>query len=493
MNANLYALLRSGFAGDLDHHFLESPGRKPWTFGEVDDTSAAMAGVLRAEGVGTGDRLVVQVSKSIEAVALYLAALRVGAVYVPLNPAYTMAEVEVFVDDADPALFVRDADLPAPGSHPNLAMDELIDSSATAEPDRLVATRLADDIAAMLYTSGTTGRSKGAMLTHANLASNALTLHAIWRFEPGDVLLHVLPIHHVHGLFVALHPAMLNASRVVFLDRFDVDETIARLPDATVMMGVPTHYARLLADSRLDADATSGMRLFTSGSAPMPAELHREFADRTGHRVLERYGMTEAGMITSNPYEGDRIAGTVGFALPGVSVRVCDHDGHPVPPDTVGVVEVKGPNLFAGYWRLPELTETEHRPDGFFVTGDVGSLDDEGRLTLEGRTSDMIISGGLNVYPREVEAVIDAQAGVVESAVIGATDPDLGEVPVAVVVTEAGFAAGALVDALTAGLARYKRPRRLVEVDSLPRNAMGKVQKSVLRDRHGGHPGHRTQ
>lgn len=493
MNANLYTLLRAGYAAALEQDFLvESDGRST-TFGEIDELAARMATVLSELGVGPGDRIVVQVSKSVEAVALYLATLRSGAIYVPLNPAYVEAEVAFFLSDAEPSLFVHDSTLPVPGSCRHESIDRFVDDAATAALDPTVATRLADDLAAMLYTSGTTGRPKGAMLTHANLASNALTLHRLWGFEPGDVLLHVLPIFHVHGLFVALHTALLNASRVVFLERFDIDRVLAHLPEATVMMGVPTHYSRLLADPRFESATCSNMRLFTSGSAPMTAEVHRVFAERTGHTILERYGMTEAGMITSNPYQGGRIAGTVGMALPGVSVRVCDEAGVPVPPGENGVVEVRGPNLFSGYWRLPERTEAEHRSDGYFITGDIGVLDADGRLTLEGRSSDMIISGGLNVYPKEIEAVIDGIDGVLESAVIGVAHADLGEAPVALLVTDVRYDASEAAAAVSDRLARFKRPRRLIEIESLPRNSMGKVQKSDLRARYRNALGPSTQ
>jgi len=344
-----------------------------------------------------------------------------------------------------------------------------------------VETRLADDLAAMVYTSGTTGRSKGAMLTHANLTSNALTLHAIWRFTPGDVLLHVLPIYHVHGLFVALHTAMLNASTVLFSTKFDLDETIGRLPEATVMMGVPTHYIRLLDDPRFTTELCANMRLFTSGSAPMTEAVHESFTERTGHHILERYGMSECGMITSNPYEGDRIPGTVGYPLPAVRVRVVA-DGAPCQPGEVGVVQVQGPNVFAGYWKLPEKTEEEH--DGeWFITGDVGSVDDEGRLSLEGRAGDMIISGGLNIYPREIELVLDACDGVKESAVVGLPDDEFGERVVAFVVPSGENAPDpeALVKHLRKSVASFKLPKSFEFLHELPRNSMGKIQKAALR------------
>ena len=402
--------------------------------------------------------------------AIYLACLRTGAIFVPLNTAYTKAEVDFFTADAEPALIIDGSTL-----------TDFTEAADQAEPWLRCEARLADDIAAIVYTSGTTGRSKGAMLTHANLTSNALTLHAIWRFSPGDVLLHVLPIFHVHGLFVALHTAILNASTVLFESRFDVERALALMSEATVMMGVPTHYIRLLADDRLTPERCNNMRLFTSGSAPMTAGLHAEFTERTGHQILERYGMSEAGMITSNPYDGERIPGTVGFQLPAVSLRIV-RDGSECGPGEVGVVQVRGPNVFAGYWRLPERTAEEYDSD-WFITGDVGHLDIEGRLTLEGRSSDMIISGGLNIYPKEIELILDAVEGVAETAVVGVPDDDLGEQVVAFVVASEGKSVDleAILDHARNELAGFKIPKQLELIDALPRNSMGKVQKSLLR------------
>lgn len=482
VNGNLYELLRERFSIDVDRTFLSQPGQSPLTYRDIELRSARFAAALVERGITPGERLMVQVPKSTDAVALYLACLRVGAVYVPLNPDSAPAEVEFLIDDARPRLFVY-SDEPPASAAPTVDAAVLAAQVESAIPLDPIVPRAADDLAAVLYTSGTTGRSKGAMLTHANLASNALTLHAIWRFEPDDVLLHTLPIFHVHGLFVALHTAMLNASEVVFLDRFTVDEVIEQLPRVTVMMGVPTHYNRLLADDRLDADVCRTIRLFTSGSAPMTETVHAAFSARTGHRILERYGMTETGMITSNPYDGDRVAGTVGFALPGVEVRVRNSDGAPCAPGETGIVQVRGPNVFAGYWQLPERSEAAFHGDGFFVTGDVGVLDATGRLALVGRVSDMIISGGLNVYPREIERVIDTIDGVIESAVVGVPDSDLGEIAVAVVATDASSSlTGDAIDSVVAGaVARFKRPHRYVFVDALPRNSMGKVEKAALR------------
>ena len=408
------------------------------------------------------------------AVALYLGVLRLGAVYVPLNPAYTPAEVEWFVADAEPAAVVRDAETLAGGL-------------AEARPFDGVAACGADDFAALVYTSGTTGRPKGALLTHGNLATNALTLNEAWAFQPTDMLLHALPIFHVHGLMVALHTAMLSSCEVIFLERFDAAEVLARLPAATVMMGVPTHYSRLMALDAFDATACSRIRLLVSGSAPMTAELQRAVAERTGCEVLERYGMSEALMITSNPYDGPRVAGTVGFALPNIDVRVCGDSGKPVDGEP-GMVQVRGPNVGPGYWRRPDATEESRTADGWLITGDVGRLDTDGRLTLEGRASDLIISGGLNVYPAEIEQALDAHPAVVESAVVGLEHRDLGEAVAAFVVAGPGTGGGqelaaGLADRM-ADLARFKHPKRYVFVEHLPRNSMGKVLKAELRSRH---------
>ena len=470
-----FGLLRRRFDPALDRPFLRVPGGPTFTYRDMDERSARAAGWLRNQGVSTGDRVVVQLPKSIDAVALYLGILRLGAVHVPLNTAYTPAEVDWFVADAEPATVVQDAGSLAYGLDRSQPLGGLVERSS-------------EDLAVLVYTSGTTGRPKGAMLTHGNLASNALTLTRFWAFQPHDVLLHALPIFHVHGLMVALHTAMLSACEVIFLERFDAGEALASLPDATVMMGVPTHYSRLMALEGFDATACTRVRLLISGSAPMTAELHRAVARRTGCRVLERYGMSEALMITSNPYDGAREAGTVGFALPGVDVRVCGDDGAEVV-GRAGMVQVKGPNVGPGYWRRPDATSESRTTDGWFITGDVGRLDSGGRLTLEGRATDMIISGGLNVYPVEVEQVLDAHPAVAESAVVGLSHPDLGEAVTAFVVPEAGTGSAGgelesqLVGTLT-GMARFKHPRRFVTVEQLPRNAMGKVLKAELRARH---------
>ncbi|MCP5056751.1 MAG: AMP-binding protein [bacterium] len=488
---NLYDLLRSRFEGDSERPFLAVPGAEPRSYAALDSRSSAFAGALIESGLEPGDRVVVQVDKCPDAVALYLACLRVGAVYVPLNVAYTPEEVRYYLADATPRVVVT-----APGSEPELDAWLTLDTEGHGSLPELAAGRShtgvlprdSNDIAAMLYTSGTTGRPKGALLTHGNLASNALSLNSLWGFGSKDVLLHALPVFHVHGLFVALHCAMLSAARVLFLPRFDPGAIRRGMREATVMMGVPTFYSRLLADPDFGRADCANMRLFISGSAPLSETVFRAFTERTGHTILERYGMTEAGMITSNPLEGDRKPGTVGFALPEVDVRVVDEAGGTLGPGDVGAVEARGPNLFAGYWQMEDKTREAFRADGWFRTGDVGSLDAEGRLQLAGRASDMIISGGLNIYPKEIELCLDEAPGIGESAVVGLPDSDFGEQVAAFVVPLPGITLeGADVYRAVEGrLARFKHPKQVFIVDSLPRNAMGKVQKAALRKTHGG-------
>ncbi|HSG91579.1 MAG TPA: AMP-binding protein [Pseudomonadales bacterium] len=466
----------------------------------------ARVGVLAAHlqrlGVEAGDRVAVQVEKSLDNVVLYLATLRCGGVYLPLNSAYTGAEIAYFIDDAQPRLLVCDPAAEAAlagiaASHAGMALrtldgegcGSLFETLDPASTEAAVVERADEDLAAILYTSGTTGRSKGAMLSHGNLHANAATLRALWGWRRDDVLLHTLPIYHVHGLFVALHCALLEPSPVLLLPRFDAAEVVRRLPEATVYMGVPTHYVRLLDEAAFDADACASMRLFVSGSAPLLPETFAAFEARTGQRILERYGMTEAGMITSNPLLGPRVAGTVGPPLPDVEVRVVREDGSLAEVDEVGSLEIRGPNVFGGYWRNPDKTAESFR-DGWFVTGDLVTRDADGRVSIVGRDKDLVISGGLNVYPREVEFELDALAGVRESAVIGAPHRDFGEAVVAVVVREPGDAAAGdeavlearLIEALRARLAAFKVPKRICFIDALPRNAMGKVQKNQLRD-----------
>jgi malonyl-CoA/methylmalonyl-CoA synthetase len=474
-DANLYSLIAAAAAAAGDTPAFVEAGEVRLVYDRLDAAVAGWAAALHRRGLRPGDRILVQVDKSVEAALLYLASLRAGLVFVPLNTAYTDAEVDYFVGDAEPGLVVREGQLP---------LAALADEVREDEPFETIA-RAPDDLAAILYTSGTTGRSKGAMLSHANLASNALVLKDYWRWRKGDVLIHALPIYHVHGLFVALHGALLNGSTMLWHKGFDPGAVLADLPRATILMGVPTFYVRLAAEPRLNREAARAMRLFVSGSAPLLEATFAEFEARTGHRILERYGMTEAGMICSNPYDGDRIAGTVGYALPGISVRVADEQGVEVPRGTPGVLEVKGPNLFRGYWRMPEKTEEEMRADGSFVTGDIATMAEDGRVAIVGRAKDLIIAGGLNIYPREIELAIDALPGVGESAVIGVPHPDLGEAVVAVVTrSDPALDEAALLAAIAPNLARFKQPRGVIFADALPRNAMGKVQKAALREAH---------
>ncbi|HEY5791547.1 MAG TPA: malonyl-CoA synthase [Gammaproteobacteria bacterium] len=500
-NANLYALFRRHFPADPGACCLELPDGRGLGYGEVDAQSGRMAQLLVDLGVQPGDRVLVQVDKSPEAVLLYLGCLRAGAVFLPLNTAYTAREVDYFITDAEPRVAVcrpqeraaLAALADAAGVAHLLTLDgqgggTLMERFAGAADSDLVLPRAADDLAAILYTSGTTGRSKGAMLSHANLASNAQVLHDYWGWVPGDVLIHALPIFHVHGLFVALHTALLNGSRMLWLPKFDADAIVARLPRATVLMGVPTFYVRLLEHPGLTRDAVANMRLFVAGSAPLLAETFTAFEQVTGHRILERYGMTEAGMITSNPYSGERLPGTVGFFLPGTTGRVADDAGNEVPRGTAGVLEIKGPNVFQGYWRMPEKTAEEFRADGHFITGDIATMAADGRISIVGRAKDLIISGGYNIYPKEIELLIDDLPGVKESAVIGVPHPDFGEGVTAVVVRDgsAEIDEQGVLDALAGELARFKQPKRVYFVDELPRNTMGKVQKNQLREAYQG-------
>ncbi len=479
--------------------FLRTPDGRRFSYDEMLIRSGQLANCLHASGLRPGDRLAVQVEKSAEALFLYLACLRTGAIYLPLNPAYTPAEMSYFLADAEPACVVA-----APGKAAatrSLIRDNsvllilgddgragsLVERARSMSGDFHDAVRAADDLAAILYTSGTTGRPKGAMLTQRNLASNALALRDLWQFSRSDVLLHALPLYHTHGLFTAINTSMMAGACMILLPRFDLDRILAHLPEATAMMGVPTFYTRLLGDSRLTRACVAHMRLFVSGSAPLLPETHRMWFERTGHAILERYGMTETGMIASNPCDGERIAGTVGLPLPEVELRVADpQKGSPLPSGQVGMIELRGPNVFKGYWRKPEETAAAFRDDGFFVTGDLGAIDSSGYLRIAGRVTDLVISGGFNVYPSEIEAEIDALPGVVESAVIGVAHPDLGEGVTAIVVARsaAELREADVLAALGERLAKYKLPKRVLFASELPRNAMGKVKKNVLRESH---------
>lgn len=501
MNENLYALFEERFPKDPLAACLSSSDGRRVTYGELDAQSARVANLLCSLGARPGDRVAAQVEKSLEAVFLYLGCIRAGCVFLPLNPAYQAGELTHLIGDAQPVVLVArpqgmEVCRRIAGETGVSHVLELADDGTGEFRDRLAIQsdkfqtvhRDGADLAAILYTSGTTGRAKGAMLSHRNLAIGVRVLHESWAFRPGDVLLHILPIYHFHGLFVALHCAFWNASEILFELKFDARRAVTLLGRATVCMGVPTHYVRLLAEPSLDEAACRNMRLFISGSAPLLPSVFREFQGRTGHTILERYGMTEGGMFVSNPYEGERRCGTVGKPLPGISMRVVDASGKPAAAGTTGAVQVKGDSVFVGYWRLPGKTAEEHTADGFFKTGDLGVLSEDGYLTIVGRDKDLIISGGLNVYPKEVEEVIDALPGVKESAVFGVRDSDFGEAVAAAVVLEPGgpdVAAEAVALHVRAQLASFKVPKRVYIVPELPRNAMGKVQKVVLRESYG--------
>lgn len=495
MSDNFYELLNRAFVEHADRPCLILPDGGSWSYGQIATLAGKIAQALRVRGVVVGDRVLVQVEKSPEAVALYLGCLQAAAVYVPINSAYTHEEVAYFVEDAEPSLLVcRRADEAALNViAPNLSMltlaadgtGSLMTLALATQPMDGVVPREGSDMAAILYTSGTTGRSKGAMLTNVNLASNALTLIDYWGWQDDDVLLHALPIFHVHGLFVALHCAMLRGTAMIFLPGFDARQIIEWLPSATVMMGVPTFYTRLLEKGEFNAETCRNMRLFISGSAPLTEQTFEAWRQRTGHPILERYGMSETSMNTSNPLDGERVAGTVGFALPGIEVRITNDAGEVLASEEVGGIEVRGPNVFKGYWRMREKSAEEIREDGFFITGDLGVMDGEGRISIVGRAKDLIISGGYNVYPKEVEKLIDEMPGVVESAVIGVPHMDFGEGVVAIVVPVGDDVSEPEVRlSLEGRLARFKQPKIVVNVESLPRNTMGKVQKKALRERY---------
>ncbi len=507
-NANLFAALRAAFPADLGSTAIEvadgptTGARYSWA--DLDRGTAMLANLLHSLGLPAGSRVAVQTEKSVEALMLYLAVLRAGYVFLPLNTAYQAAEIGYFIGNAEPAVVVC-----APkhfawvsriafsaGTAHVFTLGEaregtLLERAAAQSDQHLPAEKQADDLAAILYTSGTTGRSKGAMLSHGNLLSNARVLKAFWDWQPGDVLIHTLPIFHVHGLFVASHGALLNGSKMIWFGKFDAKATIARMADATVMMGVPTLYVRMLTEPTLTRGAVTTMRLFISGSAPLLVETFDSWTARTGHVLLERYGMSETVMLTSNPCrsaDGKRRRGTVGPALPGVGLRVVDDAGAPCPTGAIGNIEVQGPNVFAGYWRMPEKTAEEFTGDGFFKTGDVGKVEADGYVTIVGRSKDLIISGGYNIYPAEIEGFLNDMPGVAESAVIGVPHPDFGEGVVAVVVAQAGATidAPAMIGQLKASIANFKVPKHLFVVADLPRNAMGKVQKNLLRAQHQG-------
>ena len=504
LERNLFSALRAAFPADLDSAAIETDDGLCYSWGDIERATAMLANLLDSLELPAASRIAVQVEKSVEAALLYLATLRAGHVFVPLNTAYQSAEMAYFIGNAQPAVvvctganfgwlskiaftagvqhvFTLDAD----------RSGSLLQRAAHCSDQHVPAVRGGADLAAILYTSGTTGRSKGAMLSHANLLSNAMVLKDYWGWRPGDVLIHALPIFHVHGLFVALHGALLNGSTILWQGRFDTAQVLRWMPRATVFMGVPTMYVRLLADASLSREAAGAMRLFISGSAPLLIETFQDWQRRTGHTILERYGMSETAMLTSNPYHaeaGVRRGGTVGFPLPGVDLRVVDDAGAAVPTGEIGGIQVRGPNVFQGYWQMPEKTAEELRPDGWFITGDLGTRDAEGYVQIVGRQKDLVISGGFNVYPKEVELLLDEAPGVLESAVVGLPHPDFGEAVFAVLVPRPGVTldAEAVLASIADRLARYKQPKAAVVLAELPRNTMGKVQKAQLRADHAG-------
>ena len=502
-NHNLFAALRAAFPAALNQVAIETDNGLSYSWADLERASAMMANLLQSLDLPAGARIAVQVEKSVEALMLYLATLRAGYVFLPLNTAYQSAEIAYFIGNAEPAVVVCSSKnfcwvskiaFKAGTQHVFTLDDDrsgsLLARAAHCSDQHAVALMQEDDLAAILYTSGTTGRSKGAMLSHGNLLSNALVLKEYWGWKEGDVLIHALPIFHVHGLFVAIHGALISGSKMIWLAKFDPKLVVEKLPEATVFMGVPTLYVRLLAEPGLNAQACRNMRLFIAGSAPLLIETFTDWQQRTGHTILERYGMSETAMLTSNPYQGQqgdgRRGGTVGFALPGVSLRVQGDEGQPLPAGEIGDIQVKGANVFQGYWRMPEKTAEEFTADGYFKTGDVGKIDAQGYVTIVGRSKDLIISGGYNVYPAEIEGYINDMDGVAESALVGVPHPDFGEVGVAVVIAKPGVTldAGQIVAALKSKLANFKIPKQCFIVSELPRNTMGKVQKNLLREQH---------
>ena len=496
MNHNLYKILYENFKSDLDKICIEIPYNKKISFKDLDILSAHFASFLNDLGLKKGDRMICQIDKSLSAIGLYLGCLRAGIIYTPLNTSYTNDEVEYFIQNIEPKLFVGrpklNNDFKNICSRLGVPFFKTIGTSdsdpalieiLSMDPLNIFENCCYQDVAAILFTSGTTGKSKGAMITHSNLSSNALALREIWGFNDEDILLHALPIFHVHGLFVALNTALLSASKIIFLEKFNIDDVITNLTKSTVMMGVPTYYNRLVNEETFSHESYENMRLFISGSAPLTEKTFREFKEKTNHSILERYGMTETGMITSNPLDGDRVEGTVGFPLPKITIRATK-EGKILSENEKGIIEVKGPNVFNGYWRMKEKTEEEFTKDGFFITGDIGQIDKAGRLTLSGRSSDMIISGGYNVYPKEIEIILNTIQGIKESAIIGVKHSDLGEVPIAILVADSNeteLSDNHVSEALDGKLAKFKIPKSFIWVDKLPVNAMGKVQKKNLR------------
>lgn len=503
MSENLYEILKANFPLGKNASCLILNDGRVITYDELDRESARFANhLINKFNVKVGDRVAVQIKKSHYAMFLYLAVLRIGAVYLPMNDAYQRHEIEYFLSNATPKVFfcipekkevskemAKNTGVPFVVDIDERGTGEFFEELYKESDNFETYPSKGDDLAAILYTSGTTGRPKGAMLTHKNLSTNAITLHKYWEFREGDVLLHMLPIFHVHGLFVANHTALLNGSPILFEPKFDVKRAIELLPKATVFMGVPTYYVRLLLDENFTAEVCKNMRLFISGSAPLLPETFYEFQKRTGHTILERYGMTEGGMYSSNPYTGVRKPGTVGFPLPGVSIRVVNSEGEEVGVDEVGYIQVKGDNIFKGYWNMPEKTKEEFTEDGYFKTGDMGKWDKDGYLSIVGRSKDLIITGGLNVYPKEIEEVIDSISGVFESAVVGLPHPDFGEAVTAFVVKKKDpqgerLTETQIINHLKNTIANFKVPKKVFFLDELPRNTMGKVQKNILREKY---------
>ena len=506
MNANLYALFRSRFPHDLDDCWIETADAHYYSWRDLERGSAKIANLLASLELPAGSRIAAQVEKSPEALMLYLATVRAGFVYLPLNTAYRAAEMSYFIENATTAVVVCTPEnfgwlsqiAFKNGSDHVFTLDEprngrnsgsLLSRAASQSDEFTTVHRDPDDLAAILYTSGTTGRSKGAMLSHGNLAANITVLHKAWHWQTGDVLLHALPLFHIHGLFVAAHGALMNGSKMIFLSKFDSTAVIRQLPRCTIFMGVPTYYVRLLSDEGFNREMCKKIRLFVSGSAPLLTETFEHFKQLTGHTILERYGMSETGMLTSNPYEGVRKAGTVGPALPDVSVRIVNAQSTECAVDEIGDIQVSGPNVFQGYWQLPEKTAEEFTEEGYFKTGDVGRVDSEGYISIVGRSKDLIISGGYNVYPKEIESVIDELPGVLESAVIGIAHPDFGEAVTAVIVPREGsqLSEADIIATLKEKIANFKVPKRVYVIHELPRNTMGKVQKNLLREQFSTH------
>lgn len=496
MNKNLYKILFDEFNQIETNICFDIPGKRQWSYKEIDNLSSLFASYLKSIGLKKGDRIISQTEKSVASIGLYLACLRTGIIYTPLNTSYTLKEVEYFIENIQPKLFVCTPDkmdsislvckklnVPNYQSLGKSEEDPFLKEILTLKQSNVFENCEENDTAAILFTSGTTGKSKGAMITHGNLSSNAFALKETWNFTQRDTLLHALPTFHVHGLFVALHTAFLSASKIIFLEKFDVYEITKNLKKSTVMMGVPTFYSRLMSEKNFNNNLYKDMRLFISGSAPLTEKTFNEFKNKTGHSILERYGMTETGMITSNPLIGERVEGTVGFSLPDIKIRVAK-DNKILTSNEKGVVEVKGPNVFKGYWRMKEKTKEEFTEDGFFITGDIGQIDPQGRLTLSGRSGDMIISGGFNVYPKEIEIILNTIDGIKESAVIGVKHLDFGECPIAILVPD-GLSNRIKDDFINSllqeALAKYKIPKSYIWINALPVNAMGKVQKKDLR------------